>query len=364
MSEPPPAWSETRRALADPRVLALLLVSQAALLVGVALRIALHLPLDFDERTFLDVGRHILTTGVPYDTVLYDAASTPHMFFDHTPLYVYFVALVATIGWHTAALLRAASLAFALLTVALVFVCALRLRGPVSAFVGATLVATNPFFAIYSWFVRMEVPLAFFLVLAVVLLVEERFLLAGLAIAVAVMLKEIALAFWLVAAVYSWARHGRRIAAVVAFATPVALALWLAYAALLDPGQLASTLDRWLRSGVGDEPTNRRFRITPPEWARVVALDVLGPPLVGASVVAGAIAARGADRVPPIAAVTVGYSVLAVAASFVMSLKEPRFLIAVVPMLALSVALVVGWDEVAARAWQRLRRGRPGARAV
>jgi hypothetical protein len=57
-------------------------------------------------------------------------------------------------------------------------------------------------------------------------------------------------------------------------------------------------------------------------------------------------------RVPPIAIVPIAYVVLAVASSFVIRLKEPRYLIAIVPMIALSIALLVDWDDV----WTAIRR--------
>ena len=90
----------------------------------------------------------------------------------------------------------------------LVFLIGLELRGVEAALVGSLLVAVNPFFVTYSWFVRMEVPMCCFMVLAIYLLVHERLFLAALAIATAVMLKEIALAFWLVAVLYVLVRRG------------------------------------------------------------------------------------------------------------------------------------------------------------
>jgi hypothetical protein len=50
--------------------------------------------------------------------------------------------------------------------------------------------------------------------------------------------------------------------------------------------------------------------------------------------------------------VPIAYVVLAIASSFVIRLKEPRYLIAIVPMIAVSIALLVDWDEV----WATMRR--------
>ena len=152
------------------------------------------------------------------------------LFFDHTPLYVYFVALMTAIGGPTDLLLRSTTLVFGLLTVLLVFRIGLELRGVGAALVGSMLVAVNPFFVTYSWFVRMEVPMCFFLVLAIYLLIHERLFLAALAIATAVMLKEIALAFWLVAVAVRPRPPGGPAAAVVALPTAVVFGAWLVYA--------------------------------------------------------------------------------------------------------------------------------------
>jgi 4-amino-4-deoxy-L-arabinose transferase-like glycosyltransferase len=331
------------------RVAVLLLVPVVTLLAGAALRIAQRPALDFDERVFLNVARHIVDSGLPIDSYTYPGA--PYLFFDHTPFYVYFVALLSAIGGPTVLIVRGSSLVFGLLTVGLVFLVGRQLRGSASAFVGSLLVASNPFFIKYSWFIRMEVALCFFLVLALYLLINERFFLAGVAIAVAVMLKEIALGFWLVAVVYVFARRGARAAAIVAFPAPVAVALWLAYAASLDLDQLLATLSRWGRSTVGNEPTNRRFRIGPLTWAGTILAEVIGPLLTFAAGAAAALAAPRRTGIPTVTVVPVAYVALATVASFFISLKEPRFLIAIVPMAAISIALLVDWDE----AWARMR---------
>ena len=331
------------------RVAIALLIPVVMLLVATAYRVIQRPKLDFDEHIFLSVGRHIVDTGLPIDSYAFPDA--PYLFFDHTPLYVYVVALFTAAGGPTVVLIRALSLVFGILTVAVVFLIGRQTRGLVSGLVGSLLVATNPFFITYSWFIRMEVPLTFFLVLAVYLLLNERLLLAGLAIAVAVMLKEIALAFWLVAIVYVLARRGVRAAIIVGSPAPLALVVWLAYAASLDLDQLLSTLNRWGRSSVGNEVTNRKFRIGPVVWAGRILTVVVGPVLIFATGACAALAATRRDTIPRITIVPVAYLAVALIASFLMSLKEPRFLIAVGPMMALSISLIVDWDGV----WTDLR---------
>jgi 4-amino-4-deoxy-L-arabinose transferase-like glycosyltransferase len=317
------------------------------LMIGVAIRIAMRPTRDVDELMFLSVGRHLLDSGLPIES----SYGPARLFFDHTPLYVYLVALLEAVGGPTTLIARGASLVFGVLTVLLVFRIGLEVHGLGSAFVGAALVAANPFFITYSWFIRMEVPLCLFLVLAVYLLIHERFLLAGLSITVAVMLKEIALAFWLVAVVFVLARRGWRPALSVAFSAPIAIAAWLAYAASIDLAQLLVTLERWGRSSVGTEADNRRFMVPPLVWLNRLLAQVVGTGLTFAAGAAVAVAALRRMPIPAIVVVTTAYCAVAIGSSFLISLKEVRFLIAVVPMLALSIALAVDWGET----WTRLR---------
>ena len=324
--------------------------SRSCFISGVSGIRILHRPkLDFDEHIFLDVGRHIIDTGLPLRA--YADPRGPTLFFDHTPLYVYVVALVTALGGPTEVFLRATSLVFGLLTVVLVFRICLERRGVVSAFIGALLLAVNPFFVTYSWFIRMEVPLCFFLVLALFLLIRERLLLAGLAIATAVMLKEIALAFWLVAVVYVLIRRGGRAAAIVAIPTPLVFGAWLAYAADIGLDRLLATMGRWFGSAAGDTSRDPRLKVGLRTWVNDILQLVIGPVILFATGATAALLAVGRKPAPRIVLVPIAYIAVAVAASFLIRLKEPRFLIAIVPMIALSIGLLIDWDEV----WDQVR---------
>jgi hypothetical protein len=315
------------------------------------LRAASSPRLDYDEHIFLDVGANIVATGLPLRT--YRTAG-PQLFFDHTPLYVYAVAFVSAVGGPTSDLVRALSALAGFATVALVFAIGRSARGLVAGFIGATLVAVNAFFITYSWFVRMEVPLSFFLVLATWLLLRTRPVLAGLSIALAVLLKEIALAFWLVAAIYQLRRTGWRDALRVAAPAAVAFLAWLAYAAWLDAGALGGALRRWLGSAAGGD-TDPRLRVSATAWTRTILVRIVGWRDGLALAVAVVIAVIRRSAIPAIAAVPIGYVVIAVASSYVIRLKEPRYLIAIVPMTALIVALIVDWDELVADIVGRIR---------
>ncbi len=335
---------------ADRRRVALALLVPVVLFLGnVAIRIVRQPKLNFDEHIFLDVGRHIVDTGLPLRA--YAVPGSPTLFFDHTPLYVYLVALVTAIGGPADVILRSMSLVFGLLTVILVFRIGLELRGLASALIGSLLLAVNPFFVTFSWFVRMEVPLCFFLVLALYLLIHERLLLAGLAIATAVMLKEIALAFWLVAVVYVLIRRGARAAAIVAIPTPLVFGAWLVYAADIGLSRLLETMDRWLGSAAGSTIKDKRLHVGLRTWVNDILEEIVGPVMIFATGATAALGLVERKPAPRIVLVPIAYVVVAVAASFLIRLKEPRFLIAIVPMIALTIALLIDWDDI----WARIR---------
>ena len=77
-------WSRRRAAIAA-------LIPVVTFLGFAAIRVVSQPKLNFDEHIFLDVGRHIIDTGLPLRA--YAQPGEPRLFFDHTPLYVYFVAL-------------------------------------------------------------------------------------------------------------------------------------------------------------------------------------------------------------------------------------------------------------------------------
>ena len=304
---------------------------------------------SFDNRILISAAHGVLTHGYPFETVHTDAGRA---FYDHTPLYIYVLTLPAVIddllGLSAAvATARLISAAFGVATVVVVYLVCRDVRGPVSGVVAATLVAGNVLFERLSWVIRMEMPMAFCLVLALYLMVRERWLWAGLAIAVAVMFKEHALGFWLVATGYGLLRHGWRPAVLIGLPSVVALAGWAAVAYAIDPRQFEFVLDRWLRSAGGDIPGNERMTLTWQAWTLVVMRDAIGSLLGGISVIAAALALVRRAPVPAIVAVPIAYAVLATAASYLIHLKEERWLIAVIPMAAIAVGLLVDWGALA-----------------
>ena len=302
-----------------------------------------------DDRIFISAAHGVLTHGYPFETY-HTEAGRP--FYDHTPLFPYLLVWAAQIdsvfGLHAAVVAgRLMTLAFAVGTIAMTYVICRDLRGPMSGAVAAVLVATNPLFVVMAWTMHMEVPMAFCVVVALWCLVEGRMLAAGLAIAAAVMLKEHALAFWLVAGAHVLLTRGWRAAAIVTAPSAIAFVVWAASAWLVDQRQFRFVLNRWINSAGGESSVNGRFRVSWPKWALTVARDTLGMPLVAIPVVAAGLALVRRAGVPRIVVLPIAYCAVAIAASFVIHLKEPRWLTAVIPMAAIAVGLLVDWGALA-----------------
>ena len=224
-------------------------------------------------RLFISVGQGVLSRGYPFETF-----HSPEglAFFDHTPLFSYLLALpgalAGPLGLDAAVIAgRVISAVFGLATVILVFFLCRDLRGTVSGVVAAVLLATNPYFVGLSWVMHMEVPMAFFIVLGLYLLAHERMLWAGLAIAAAVMLNAYAAGFWLVAGGYVLIGRGWRAALAVTLPSVVAFAVWAVAAYLIDQHQFRYVLERWVNSGVGDDPSSPRFRVPTRKWLVTIA---------------------------------------------------------------------------------------------
>ena len=342
--------SGTRLNEAEPPTVSRLPLLSAIVPVGLFLvlasRYARSAP-DFDESIFVDVASSIAATGLPIRTF---ALPEPAMFFDHTPVWVYYMGVLDLVGADTLLLARFTALIAGAASVVLVYLIGLEVRGILSGLVAGVVLAVNPFFEVLSWFARMEVPLAFFLVLATLGIVRWEaghrgwIWVAGLSIAAAVMLKEIAFGFWLAAVIYLLLRQRWQAAIVVAVPALALFGAWMFYALALDPAQLALILDRWVDPAAWD-PTDPRGHIGPGSWALTVASRILWWPtiaLLGLALVLWAIKGRPA---PSVVLLVLGYAALAVVSSFFIGLKEPRFLIAAIPMSALGIGLLVDWGR-------------------
>jgi len=341
------------------KALALLIPLGLALLIQGVL-IAFAHTLEYDEAIFMDVARNIQRVGLPLRSI----GETGVFFFDHTPLYVFFLSGLREIFGDNVSLLRLVTVTFALGSVLLTARLVQRRNGLAAGFLSAMLVGVNSFFATYGYFIRMEVPMVFALLVAgsAVARWEDRqrqsdLWLAGVSLALAVLLKEIALLFCAAAVLYVVlrARQTRaRIAAGLALSLPtfVGLAAWALLAWTLSPEQSRAVLARWgaaiLGAGGGDAA---RMGVGVLPWLETLAGDVLGWGTVLLLVACGLWAWHTRRCPHPIAGLWGLYLGLGVVASAFIGLKEPRYVIGLIPAAAVLIGLLGDWEGLLA--WLR-----------
>lgn len=310
---------------------------------------------QYDEAIYLDVARSIQRTGLPIRTIDEEG----RLLLDQTPLYPYMVSVLTFVLGDNLWLLRMVTVAFGLGTIALVYLIGERTHGPAAGLVGATLLAVNPFFNLYSFYIRMEIFMCFFLVLATYFLAnyentkERKAIIgAGLAILIAVMFKVVAVTYWGAAIIWvAWTARGSRNlvrdALWVIIPTLLGLGAWLG-ATLTVPGRFEAMLARW-QGALGLNPStivDPRLGTSDTAWLKLIGNYILHWELVLLAALTLAVYLFTWRRRPRFLVLLILYVLLTVLASLVVSLKEPRHLIGIVPITCLFVGLAIDWRSV------------------
>jgi len=351
--------------LSKQRTLILPVAAMAAAVIVILPAVLRVHVLEYDEAIFMDVARNIQRSGLPLRSI--GAAGVP--FYDHTPLYVYLLSLFVRHSQGGILAARLVTTAFGLGCVWLTFEIGRRVSGPAAGFAAALLLAISPFFAIHTFFIRMEVPMVFALLAGLLLLVvSERgrrtwvILASGVFCAVAVLFKEVAVLFlaWCAAYLLWLCRQDRRtvLPRLLALTLPtlLGLVLWADWAWKLSPAVFSSTMRRWGSSMAAVNLLDPRARIGAGQWAHQLGFDLLGPVLVvGLAVSLIAFLRRRKSRSDAFYFVLWGYLLSAIGISFVVRLKEPRHLIGVLPVAALLIGGAIDWVALIRRVWSERR---------
>lgn len=310
---------------------------------------------EYDESIYLNVARSIRETGGAWRPIGLEG----QLYAEHTVLYQYLLALWSFIAGENLVLLRLPTAVAGSACVWLVYDMVARQKGAVTAVFASCLLALSPFFLLYSAFVREEIFVCLFNLLALRILVTHVewtgrvWLQVGIFAALAVLSKELSLvvlvAFVLLAVASrtpSWEQrlwHGF----VTGFPAVIGLGLWLGWMFMLDDNAFLRTINRWWASivgaGAGGEP---RFGISNGEWGRMLAADFFGwgwVILLGLSLVY-VLFRREPMRTGRMSYFVGGYILFALGLTFVISLKEPRHSIVVLPFAAIFVGTVLPWD--------------------
>jgi len=335
-----------------------LLAITAALLVILPTILGVHV-LEYDEAIFMDVARNIQRLGLPLRSITADGV----FFFDHTNLYVYLLSLYAHSSELGILAARLVTVLFGLASVWLTFEIGTRISNHMGGFVAALLVGISPFFALHSFFVRMEVPMVCAMLTGLLLLIENErrprrglTLAAGAMLSIAVLFKEVAILFTGWCAVYvllvSRRDHRPLIPSLLAVTAPTVLGLlaWAAWAWKLSPVVFTGTMNRWLNSMGAVNLLDPRAGVTAGQWTQQLAYDLFGLALVAAlvgSLVATAV--RRPARLTPVQVLLWGYLLSGIGISFLVRLKELRHLIGVLPIAALIIGTSIDWAELSER---------------
>lgn len=306
---------------------------------------------EYDEAIFLDVASNIQRTGLPFRSI----GSKGILFFDHTLLYPYFLSTYAGAGIFFS---RWITTLFSLGCVLLVYTIGKHLEGQIAGFASALLVGIQSFFALYSFFIRMEIFCLFFLVLGLAGLTwsvqrtpnRRGWFITGVAVAIAVLLKEVALVFVAICGIYILVRFWKDRPALGKALFPVvippiaSLFVWGIWCWYLSPDTFIAVMKRWIGAAVMVGGQDPRF-LPPFQWARRIVVDFLGPGLTILWVGAVVYSIVG-KRLKTWDWILLGYPVVAILLSFFIRLKEPRHLIGILPNITLFIGTKVEWGSI------------------
>jgi 4-amino-4-deoxy-L-arabinose transferase-like glycosyltransferase len=330
----------------------------ALIAVVVPLAFNVHV-LEYDEAIWMDVARNIQRLGLPFRSL----GEQGQPVFEHTPLYLYMLSLYAQPSENGIFGARLVTFAFGLGCVWLTFAIGRSIRDSLAGFVAALLLALNAFFAIYTFFIRMEVPMVFAMLAGLYLLLASEHgrrigmvLAAGVLLATAILFKEFAILFMGWCAVYvvldCWRHRRVLVSALIALVMPsvLAVALWANWAWRLSPITFWATLQRWLHSIAGTNLFDPRVAVGTRQWGQQLAFDLLGGALVIGLAVSLVVALRQRKGRPSPAQVLLwGYLLSALAISFLVHLKELRNSIGVLPVTALIIGTGIDWTGLIER---------------
>jgi hypothetical protein len=324
----------------------LMIVLLTAFFTMLPLALKVHV-LEYDEAIRMDLVRNIQRFGLP----LRSLGSQGIFDFDHiNHLYLYLLSLY--VGPSEGGILAARwmTVLFALTSVALTFAIGCRLSDWVGGGTAAMLLAVHPFFALYGFFVREEVPMVTALLGGLWLLLENRMLGAGILLAVAALCREMAILFTSCCAVYVWWRgrgawhKGWLNLSALVVPTALAWASWALWAWKLSPAAFKATIQRWLNSAAAAHLLDPRARVGMGDWAQQLIFDLLGPAIaVGMVMALMKTLTNLKGRLTPERALLWGYAFLSLSLSFAIRLKEPRHWIALVPVATLLIGVSLDW---------------------
>jgi predicted membrane-bound mannosyltransferase len=327
-----------------------------AILLGVAAQLPAIINVrvaEYDEAAYLNIARNLRRTGKPIRSFggveLYD---------DHAPAYLLLLSLNSGDSPTTDILFaRLVTAFFGIGSICLTFLIGERISDVWAGFVAAVLLAVNPFFAFYSFFVRMEVPMVFMSLLGLFWLIESErkaqpglTFIAGLALAAAVLLREFAVLFgvyWSTSLLFTrWYKNRLYLSAMAGLPVVAAFIGWIGWLWYLSPDHLQKLLQRWASSTFASKLSDPRMLISHEQWGQQIVQDLLGVAVVAALAIVTVHLLLLRKNTRREGFLFLGYLGLAIGISFFVQLKELRHIIEVIPVVTLLIGTSVDWSAI------------------
>ena len=308
---------------------------------------------EYDESVYLIIIRSIRQTGVAWRL----AGASGTLYTVHTTLYQYLLAGVSYLLPESPVFLRLPTAVAGAISIWLVYDIVARKTSKTAARVASCLLAVSPFFILYSTFIREEIFVSLFNLLALRVLVVQptwsrhTWLTVGLFAALAVMCKELSLSFagFLVLFAFfttenDWQERFLS-ATLTGVSTVIGFAIWLGWMFALDASAFERTINRWWFSIVGGA-ADGRTQISWVSWGQTLSSAFFGPILLLLLLIAFAYWFWRGEKKDAILYLVGGYILFAVSLTFLISLKEPRHIITVLPLTAVFIGLVLPFSSL------------------
>lgn len=315
---------------------------------------------EYDESIYLNVARSISETGIANrplgDGILYA---------EHTSLYQHLIGLQHRFIGDQIFWFRLLTSLCGVVVLWLVWSIVEQKVGLHGALVASLITAVNPFFLRYAYFIREEVWLCLFILLAVRSLLKDQqtpneqrhIYLFSLWSMLAFLTKELSLIFSAIAIIYLFltGKNGRdRLfrAVLPTCAILIGFALWSLWIFAIDPLRFRSIYARWFDSIVGGSGGSALNFPEAAAWLRLISTTLLSPTLVLllclglGTLLYRSIRERKFDRFSWFVTL---YPFIAVTVSLMISLKRDRHIMPIIFFTAIAIGITIDWDSVLAR---------------
>lgn len=316
-----------------------------------------HIP-DYDEAVFFDLASGIARTGLPYRSL-----ADGNLYLFHPPLFAYLLGGAFLIFGEGLLVARLLSSALSVLTLGLTFLLGREVGDERAGAVAALLLALNPLFLVYSFSAYMEITLTLVMVASLYFFVRaERqgrgylYLAAGSLLGLALVTKYLAVIGVLAYGGYLLAKHRgralfRRELYLVMLPAGGLFLLWLAYALALDARLFLGQTADWLEQRPWDA------RVSVGVWAFLGAAMGAAEPVFSLAFALCLVRHLFGPKSPS-AWVPLAYVAATGIVLVAMSIKDVRYMVPLLPVVAVLVASAIPWPALLAWLGRQSRPGR------